>query len=49
MQFLFDEISLKVSEMHVRFQHISRYANRMAGFLAKQGVDQSCDLSAPIM
>ena len=49
MQFLFNEISLLVSEMQVAFQQISRSTNGMTDSLAKQGVDRSCNLSAPIM
>ena len=49
MQFLFNEISNLISDLHVTFQYISRFANGMADFLAKQGVHRSCNLSAFIM
>lgn len=41
--------SLLESEMQVSFQHVSRSANGMTNYLAKRGVDWSCNLSAPVV
>ena len=49
MQFLLNEINLLVASLQVSFQHVSRSANEMVDCLAKQEVDGSCNLSAPIM
>lgn len=49
MQFYFTEIHHLTSMTQVSFQHISRWANGMAGSLAKQGVDHLCNLSASVM
>lgn len=46
MQFLFNEISLLVSELQVSFQLVSISPNGMVDCL---GVDRSCNLSAQIM
>lgn len=48
MQFYFDEIYVLASKFQVSFEHVSRSANGMADFLAKQGFNHSCNLSASV-
>lgn len=49
MQFLQNEISHLISDINAMFQYISRSANGIADYLAKQGVNRSCNLHASIL
>ena len=49
MQFYFNEIMAVDSKSRVSIKHVSRLANGMVDYLAKQGVVRSCNLSAPVM
>lgn len=49
MQFYFNETHYLASSFQILFQHVSRSANGMGDFFAKQGVHRSYNLSASIV